>query len=373
MRKFCIHLCVMVVLLGTASCTVGNYERAEDQFVLSSFLANYPPLELDADTKSEAGEVVYKMYWNVGDELAIVNVTQGYRVDKYISQSRVRNFEGAGQFLAAGTYTYSPTDIVFIAYPYAAISLVDDGGVKRLANNKLTVTLADNLSYSSKSNSPVFARNEIQVSSLLSANSLRSYGDAAGSPGIDLTRLVAMLRVVSHLSSEDIASLSLNSLEFCAKGISGTQDVTFSGSTVGSTPSFVRSGGGDRNSLTVNLPNRPTAVSASAIVEFIPVFPIWVGRDSEHDGFSLIYDTDDRQMGFRREVNGYWGSNAVIVLNIYEGTYTRVATRSLAVGDLRWWSALKDSNPFNGEITPGVYQEGTLPGSSTGAYEDRSF
>ena len=201
MRKFnSIHLCLMVALFGAASCTVGNYERTEDEFVLSSFVANYPSLELDADTKTEAGEIVYKMYWNVGDELAIVNVTQGYRVDKYISQSRIRNFEGAGQFLAADSYTYSPSDIVFVVYPYAAISIVDDGGVKRLANNKLTVTLEDNLSYTSKSNSPMFSRNEIQVSKLLSASSLRSYGDEVGSPGVDLTRLVGMVRIISHLS-----------------------------------------------------------------------------------------------------------------------------------------------------------------------------
>ncbi len=363
----------MVALFGAASCTVGNYERTEDEFVLSSIVAKYPPLELDSDTKTEAGEIVYKMYWNVGDELAIVNVTQGYRVDKYISQSRVRNFEGAGQFLAADSYTYSPSDIVFVVYPYAAISIVDDGGVKRLANNKLTVTLADNLSYTSKSNSPMFSRNEIQVSDLLSASSLRPFVEEAGSLGIDLKRLVGMVRIISHVSSEDISSLRVNSLTFCAKGIFGTQDVTFSGSSVGSTPSLVRSGGGDLNSFTVNLPNRPTAASASALAEFVPVFPIWVGRDSEPDGFTLIYDTDDRQIGFHREANGYWGSNAVIALNLFEGSYTRVATRSLAVGDFRWWSALKDSNPFNGEITPGVYREGVLPGSGAGQYEDRSL
>ena len=373
MRKLLfIHMCMMVALFGAASCTVGNYDRMEDEFVLHSIVANYPSLELEADTKTEPGEVVYKMYWNVGDELAIVNVTQGYRVDKYISQSRVRNFEGAGQFIAAGSYTYNPSDIVFVVYPYAAISIVDDGGVKRLANNKLTVTLEDNLSYSSSSNT-LFPRNEIQVSELLSANSLRPFVEDAASLGIDLKRLVVMVRIISHLSSEDVSSLRVNSLTFCAKGIFGTQDVTFSGSTVGSTPSLVRSGGGDLNSFTVNLPSRPAAASTSNLVDFVPVFPIWVGRDSEHDGFTVIYDTDDYQIGFHREANGYWGSNAVIALNIFEGTYNRVATRSLAVGDFRWWSALKDSNPFNGEITPGVYQNGNLPGSGTGAYEDRAF
>ncbi len=366
-------MCVMVALFGAASCTVGNYDRMEDEFVLSSFVANYPQLELDAETKTEAGEVVYKTYWNVGDEMAIVNVTQGYRVDKYISQKRVRNFEGAGEFLAAGTYTYNPSDIVFVAYPYAAISIVDDGGVKRLANNKLTVTMADNLSYTSKSNSPMFSRNEIQVSKLLSASTLRSYGDEAGSPGVDLTRLVGMVRIISHLSSEDIRSLRVNSLTFYAKGIFGTQDVTFSGTKVGSTPSLVRNGGGDLNSFTINLPSRPTAASTTPLAEFVPVFPIWVGRDSNHDGFTLIYDTDEVQIGFHREANGYWGSNAVIALNIFEGAYTRVEKRSQAVGDFRWWSALKDPNAFNGEITPGVYQDGVMPGSGTGAYEDRSF
>ncbi len=364
-----IHLCMMVALIGTTSCTVGKHDHVGDEFILSSIVANYPSLELNADTKSEAGEIVYKTYWNAGDEMAIVNVTQGYRVDKFISQSRIRNFEGSGVFVASGSYTYSPSDIVYAVYPYSAISLVNDGGVMRLANNKLTVSIADNLSYTSVSNSPLFSRNEIQVSRLLQASSLNS----GGSLGFDLTRLVAMVLVISHLSSEDIASLNVNSLTFCAKGIAGTQDVTFSGSKVGSTPSLVRSGGGDLDSFTINLPSRPKVASTSAIAQFVPVFPFWVGRDSDHDGFTLLYDTDDYQIGFHREANGYWGSNAVISLNIFEGAYTRVEKRSQAVGDFRWWSALKDPNPFNGEITPGVYQEGALPGSRTGGYEDRSF
>ena len=368
-----VDLCVGLTLLGVISCTSEPCELETESFSLSHIVAQYPAIELDDETKSEAGEVVYNTYWNVGDEMAVVNVTQGYRVDKYISQRRIKTIQGSGEFVAENSLTYYAGDIVYAVYPYAAISLVDDGGVKRLANNKLTITLSDNLSYTSKSNSPMFSRNDIQVSSLLSASSLRPYGDSEGYPGITMNRLTGMIRILSHLSSEELVSLSVNSVTVNATGIAGSQDVTFSSNNVGATPSFVRSGGGSINSLTVILPGRPKVASTAAIAEFVPFFPIWVGRDDTHDGFSLIYDTDDYQLGFHREANGYWGSNAVIALNIFEGSYTRVKTRSLAVGDLRWWAVLKDPNPFNGEITPGVYQEGVLPGSGAGQYEDRSL
>ncbi len=366
-------LCVGLTLPGAVSCTREMRDSEEDTFILSAFIAKYPVIELDEDTKSEAGGVIYNTYWNVGDEMALVNVTQGYRVDKYISQSRIINTQGAGQFVAEGTVTYNSNDIVYAVYPYAAISLVDDGSVKRLANNKLTITLTDNLSYTSKSNSPMFSRNDIQVSSLIRASSMRANGSADGYPGITMNRLTGMLRVLSHVSDEDLASIRINSVTLNASGIAGSQDVTFSGSNVGATPSFSSRGGGSLNSLTVNLTNRPTVASTATIAEFIPFFPIWMGRDDTHDGFSLVYNTDDYQLGFHREANGYWRSNAVIALNIFEGSYTRVANRSLAVGDLLWWGIRTDDNPFNGEITPGMYQEGNMPGSGTGAYEDRVF
>ena len=149
--------------------------------------------------------------------------------------------------------------------------------------------------------------------------------------------------------------------------------MTFSSNKAGGRPSLVRAGGGSQRSITINLPGQPKVASTAAIAEFIPIFPIWVGKDDTHDGFTLIYDTDEVQIGFHREANGYWGSNAVIALNLFEGSYTRAETRSSAVGDLRWWSARKDDNPFNGDISPGYYQNGNLPGSGAGQYEDRSF
>ncbi len=364
-------LCVGLTLMGAVSCTREMRDSEEDVFTLPAFMAKYPVIELNEDTKSEAGEVIYNTYWNVGDEMALVNVTQGYRVDKYISQSRIKTVEGAGQFVAEGSPTYNSSDIVYAVYPYAAISLVNDGGVMRLANNKLTITLTDNLSYTSKANSPMFSKNDIQVSSLIAASSMRAQGAAEGYPGITMNRLTGMLRVLSHVSSEDLAPLRINSVTLNATGIAGSQDVVFSGSSVGAKPSFASTGGGSLNSLTVNLTGRPTVASTATIVEFVPFFPIWMGRDTTHDGFSLIYNTDDYQLGFHREANGYWRSNAVIALNIFEGSYTRVANRTLAVGDLLWWAALKTDHPFNGDITPGVYREGVLPGSGAGQYEER--
>lgn len=364
-------LCMGLALLGTVSCTEEPCAPDTDSFSLPVIVAQYPSIDLPQDTKSEAGEVVYNTYWNVGDELAVVNVTQAYRVDKYVSRARIKTLPGTGEFEAVGNPTYRASDLVYAVYPYSAVSLIDDGGVTRLANNKLTVSLTDNLSYTSKTNSPMFSQNDIQVSTLIRASTLRPAGDPEGFPGITMTRLTGMIRILSHISSEELSALSINAVTLYATGIAGSQDVTFSSNKAGGRPSLVRAGGGSQRSITINLPGQPKVASTAAIAEFIPIFPIWVGKDDTHDGFTLIYDTDEVQIGFHREANGYWGSNAVIALNLFEGSYTRAETRSSAVGDLRWWSARKDDNPFNGDISPGSYQNGNLPGSGAGQYEER--
>lgn len=348
----------ILVLIGV-SCTQEAPVKSDDApFVLPGFVAQYPVVVLDNDTKSEAGEVQYRMYWNVGDVMAIVNVSQGGRVDTYTSTARVRNVDGAGRFAADAEYTYNPDDIVFAIYPYEAVNDIDlDGSVYTVS-----VHLTDNQSYTSKSNSPMFAKNDIQVSPLLQASSLLTYGEK--SPGIDLQRMTGMIRILSHVSDHTLSSEAVSSVSVCAVGIAGNTDIKFSGKSVGATPSIVLNSGSER-SLTINLSNTPKMASTTPLAEFIPVFPVWIGVDATRSGFDIVYNTTNYRVGFHREVNYNVRSNNVLAMNIFEGVYEKVTSDEDALGDSKWWYTLK----AGGMNSSGSFgSEGSELGSTAGGF-----
>lgn len=352
---------VAVLLLGGLSCSRERGPDIKDETItISQFCAQYTEIEVGDETKTEVGSVNYKDYWNIGDELAVVNVTQGYRVDKYQSTTRVINdSEGLGVFTAvdapAGGYTYESSDIIFVAYPYAAISKVDDGGVIRLTDNKLTVTMTNNLSYTSKSNSPMFAQNDIQVTNLMNAGTLQS--EQANVTGITFNRLVALIRVLSHVSTYPLNQEQVISLTVKAKKLSGTADVVFSGNTVGSTPS-ISPNSGTSDAFTVELPGRPKMGSTTTIAEFIPIFPIWMGNDATHNGYAVVYETDNYYVGFHRERDATFGGDSVLAWMIFEGTYSQVPSEASADGDFKWWYSPKTDADLEGGSQSGSYTDG---------------
>ena len=150
-----------------------------------------------------------------------------------------------------------------------------------------------------------------------------------------------MIRVLSHVSHSDITAEHVNSVTIAIKGVAGEADVTFSGKTVGSTPSMSLNSG-TNDTFTVNLTKRPAVGSSTTIAEFIPVFPSSLKKDGDLTGFSVIYNTDTYEIGFHREVSTNLNSNGVLAFNIFEGAYTQVISREQAVGDLSWWYAPKE-------------------------------
>ena len=342
------------------SCTRDVTDDSGDRsFTIPSIVAYYPSLNLDEDTKSEAGEVQYKMYWNIGDVMAIINVSQGDRVDTYTSTARISNTStGEGRFTPDAEYSYNPSDLLYAVYPASAITSVDNSGDVF----KVRVHLTDGLSYVSKSNSPMFAQNDIQVSPVVQASSLLASGEKY--PGISMRRMTGMIRILSHISGQHgLNTEPVDAVSVCAKGIAGTAVIVFSGKTVGSTPS-IDVNQGDAQSMTINLTNKPLMASTTPTAEFIPVFPIWLGKDAERPGFSVIYSTSNYTVGFHREWSVNLRSNNVLAMNIFEGAYTQVEQEEYANGDYKWWYNIRtgDDESTSGSFDNGMGYGGSSPG-----------
>lgn len=361
-RRITSILCVSILALLGMSCVKDSSPAPDNahSFIVPGFVAQYPAIVLDDNTKSEAGEVLYQMFWNVGDVMALVNVTQGGRVDTYTSTARVVDDDGAGTFIADAEYTYNPDDIVFAVYPYDAVTNIDVSG----SVYTLSVRLTDNLSYTSKSNSPMFAKNDIQVSPLLQASSLLTSGDKY--PGIEMRRMMGMIRILSHVSDETLSAEAVSSVSVCAKGIAGEADIAFSGRFYGATPSIIMNGGTSRI-MTVNLPNTPKMASTTPLAEFIPVFPVWLGVDGTRDGFDVVYNTANYRVGFHREVNYNVRSNNVLAMNIFEGAYQQVMSDEEAIGDSKWWYVLKGGGM---DRAGGFSGDGSEMGSTAGGFSE---
>lgn len=361
-RKNARILCVGVLALLGVSCvkneTVG--QNHDNSFVLSSFVADYPVPSLGEDTKSEAASLIYRVYWNVGDRIAVINVSQGNRVDTYTSVARVEDTGGAGRFDADGVYSYNADDIVFAVYPYNAFTDISTSGDKY----KLTVELLDNLTYTNKSDSPMFERNNIQVSNLYRASDLQLSGDKR--PGIVLNRMTSMVRILSHISTETLNKERVSAISVLAKGLAGSADVVFSGKAAGATPSIqLNSGSEDR--MNVTLGNNLLMASTTPIAEFIPVFPIWLGSDATRDGLDILFTTEQYYVDFHREMNTNLTSNGVLAMNIFEGAYTHVFSEKEAVGDYKWWYTFKKGGMNSSGSFEGY---GTEMGSTAGGFSE---
>ena len=357
-------LCATLLVFSGVSCSKQGSSASDGNasFTVSQ-IAVCPPELLEEETKTEGGGVNYRIYWNIGDKLALVNVSQGNRIDTYTSLTRVENKNGSGQFEADAVYSYNPTDVVFAVYPYEAITHIGSD-----ANGyKVTVQMMDNLDYVSLSNSPMFSRNDIEVSPMLLASALQSSG--AQYPGIDMKRMIGMVRILSHVSDAEISRQRVNTLVFSAKGCSGTADVVFASVEAGATPSITPNSGSS-DEFTVNLPNHPTVGSTSSLVEFLPVFPSKMSEGGDLKGLTIKYYTDTHEIGFHRALSSYTlVSNGVMALNIFEGTYDKVESGKDAVGDLKWWYSLK----AGGEQRPGGFsgEADTQFGNTAGRFEVR--
>ena len=327
--------CAVVLMVIGASCTrdVG-VAPAGGVFILPDIMVESPYTEQDDATKSEAGEIQYRLYWNVGDKIAIVNISQGNRIDTYTSTARTNENDGLAHFKADAQYSYNPNDLVFAAYPVDAIENISTSG----SPYKITMSLADNTSYYSKANSPMFSRNDIQVSALMLASQLQGSGDNL--PSIKPNRMTGMLRVLSHVSNETLSSELVSSITVIVKGCAGQADITFSGTSAGATPSLAVSQG-SQDQITVHLPNTPKMASAGAILEFVPVFPIWMGRDDSRFGISFIFTTGLYKAAFHREANSNVRSNNVTAFNIFEGSYTQIGPADEFSSDNLWWYTFK--------------------------------
>lgn len=350
-----------VVLMVSGACTrEGASALNGEAFILPGIMVESPYTEPDDATKSVAGEVQYKLYWNAGDKIAIVNISQGNRIDTYTSTARTNENDGLASFKADAGYSYNPNDLVFAAYPVDAIENI----ATSVAPYKITMSLADNTSYYIKSNSPMFSRNDIQVSPLMNASQLQGSGNNL--PSIKPSRMTAMLRVLSHISNETLSQEQVSALTVAVKGVAGQADIVFSGTSAGAKPSLAVNMGSE-DQITVLLPNRPKMASAAAIVEFIPVFPIWFGRDNTRDGISFIFTTDLYKAAFHREADSNVRSNNVTAFNIFEGSYTRIGSEDSFFADNQWWYTLK----AGGMNSPGNFDSpGPNIGSSAGGFVD---
>ena len=351
---------VVLIVLGVACTRDATMNPADDAFILPGIMVESPCTEPDNATKSEAGEVQYRLYWNAGDKIAIVNISQGNRVDTYTSTARTNENDGLAHFTADAEYSYNPSDLVFAAYPVDAIENISTSE----APYKITMSLADNTSYYSKSNSPMFSRNDIQVSPLMQASQLQ--GSGSNLPSIKPNRMTAMLRVLSHISNETLSQERVSSITFIVKGVAGEADIVFSGTAAGATPSLAVNKG-SKDQITVLLPNNPKMASAAAIVEFVPVFPIWVGRDDNRYGISFIYTTDQYNAGFHREANSNIRSNNVTAFNLFEGSYTRIGSEDGFSADNQWWYVLKTGGMNS---IGGFGVDGGEMGSTAGGFVD---
>lgn len=366
---------VAALMLAGVSCSRehGLDIGKEETFAISHFSACYPQITMEGDTKTEIGSVNYNDYWNIGDEVAIINVTQGYRVDKYQSISRVMGTGTNSTTFSAveapvGGYTYSSSDIIFAAYPYAAISKVQEGGVTRLADNKLTVSLTDNLNYISRSDSPMFAQNDILVTTMMLAGTLQE--SQSSYTGILFKRLTAMICVISHISNSPLNTETVSSVTLKAKGLSGTADVLFSnGTNEGSEPSIALNSG-TGNTFTVNTPGNPLMASTNPVADFISVFPFWMGKDGTRNGLTILYNTEHFYVGYHREVNSNRTGNSVMTWNIFEGPYAMVGSEDEAIGDSKWWYVPKAGADLEGGSRSGEYSDGTIPVSHAGGYSN---
>jgi len=348
---------VLLVLSGV-SCSKGSAPVSDgDSSFTVSQITVCPPVLTEDETKAEGGAVIYRVYWNIGDKLAIVNVSQGNRIDTYTSLTRVENTNGSGQFQADAVYSYDPGDVVFAVYPYEAITNISNGAT----GYKVTVQMTDYIDYYSRSNSPMFSKNDIEVSRMLDASSLKTSGSQY--PGITMNRMIGMVRLLSHVSDSEVSRQRVNSVKFGVKGAFGQADVVFSGMEVGASPS-ITANSGSADEITINLPNHPTVGTGSALLEFLPLFPARLIEDGDLTGYTLRYYTDTHEVGFHRTMSNTLGSNQVMAMNIFEGAYTRVKSSKEAVGDYKWWYILKTggeswSGGFGGE---GETHYGSSPG-----------
>ena len=316
------------------SCSRTDIE-GEEQFLRPSFSATYCLLEDDLETKNTIGNVNYTVLWSSGDKIAIVNLTQKkkYKYEVTNPGNALGLFQPSeGVIITAADFVDG--DKVCAVYPYDAAEIIDGGGEL----GRLYVTLTDRLSYTSRTNSEAFSKNDIQVSSLITIDT----GDLATPIEINLRRQVAFVTISSHISEDAFKDISIQSVTISADHIAGRTEITFP-----STDPVIDNNAGSESSMTV-LPASKKLSTISETVQFAPVFP-----GSLSEGITFILETTDYYVGFHRQGTSSLKKSTNNTYPLFSGAYTQVASQAEATFDKSWWIALKG---------PGVTPSGNAGG-----------
>lgn len=345
-------------LFGVSCQLTHDAEPASGQLRQLTLRYTEVPITDEIGTKTQVGSLSMKLSWQAGDAVAVYDETTKLFYKYELNPSYVGAENGAFVLAAGqGTPDFGNHDLHAI-YPYSAVSV--DGG-------QLYVTLYPEKSggyvYSNaKTANDPFTFNDILITRRFKASSLSGV--------LTFSRMVSLMALNITMSDEVLRSERINKVTFKATGIAGKAPVTFSSGT----PSIARNAG-TKDSFSIVTSATPRYSATDFLVRFVPMLPINTLQSATNLGMTFLLENDNYIVGFHRNRDQNFSSGGNTFLDLYEGYYTFQFNSESAAGDTHqsWWYVTKDPNPFNGEITPGVYQEGALPGSRTGGYEDRSF
>jgi len=351
-------LSIIGVFFGASCQLTHDAESASGQ--LRQLMLHYTevPLLDDTDTKTQVGNLSMKLAWKAGDAVAVYDETTQLFYKYELNPAYVGAENGAFD-LAAGEATpdFGNHDLHAI-YPYDAVSV--EGG--QLYIETFREREGGYVYSHAKTANEAFSLNDILITRRFKASSLSGV--------MSFSRMVSLLDLNITMSDETVRSETINKVTFKATGIAGKSPVIFSSGT----PSLGRSVG-TKDSFTITLTTAPRYSATDFLVRFVPMLPINTLQSETNLGFTFLVENDKYIVGFHRNRNQNFSSGGSTFLDLYEGFYTNRFPSESAAGYTHqsWWCVTKDPNAFNGEITPGVYQNGVLPGSGTGAYEDRPF
>ena len=346
---------ILALILSTSCDKHSQVVLPEETFTVSSITAEYTSVNVP-ETKNEIGRVYYEVTWTTGDKIAIVNMDNGAIHSYTVKASSVGKVNGV--FIADATYAYTDGDHLVAVYPFNAASWSD---------NKLYVTVKNEVEYHSATDIPAFAANDIQVSKVMTGSQFKALVESSSSLSFD--RMVALISTTCVVSSNELRSKTASEFAICHNGICGTAEVQFDGE---GKPSVAASSGTGENSnrLVVALTPGHAMNGITYVVKFIPVFPL-----NENNGFAFVLRTeDDFEAGFYLKQDRTINSNKHQSFIIYDGNYTPVDSQAEATSHHQWWYRYLNADKFDAEAggftsAPGASLDGNGAGSFTSAPE----